>query len=80
MTHFLRARHDAILVGAGTAVADDPGLNSRLAPSSSSLGGKTRQQQPRPVVLDPSGRWDVGEQSRVVKAAKAGEGLGPWVV
>ncbi|KAI1210866.1 dihydrofolate reductase [Annulohypoxylon truncatum] len=31
MTHYLRSRHDAICVGVGTAIADDPGLNSRLA-------------------------------------------------
>ncbi|KAF2967904.1 hypothetical protein GQX73_g5715 [Xylaria multiplex] len=30
MTHYLRTRHDAICVGVGTAIADDPGLNSRL--------------------------------------------------
>jgi diaminohydroxyphosphoribosylaminopyrimidine deaminase/5-amino-6-(5-phosphoribosylamino)uracil reductase len=29
-THLSRARHDAILVGAGTAIADDPKLNCRL--------------------------------------------------
>lgn len=28
-THFLRARHDAIMVGSGTAVADDPDLRVR---------------------------------------------------
>ncbi|OTB08113.1 hypothetical protein M426DRAFT_19260 [Hypoxylon sp. CI-4A] len=31
MTHYLRSRHDAICVGVGTAIADDPGLNCRLA-------------------------------------------------
>ncbi|KAK4103614.1 hypothetical protein N658DRAFT_444910 [Parathielavia hyrcaniae] len=67
MTHFLRAHHDGILVGAGTAVADDPGLNSRLV-------------SPRPVVLDPRARWDVHEGSRVVVLAREGKGLGPWVL
>ncbi|KAI1402135.1 putative riboflavin biosynthesis protein Rib7 [Hypoxylon fuscum] len=31
MTHYLRSRHDAICVGVGTAIADDPGLNCRIA-------------------------------------------------
>ena len=30
MTHFLRSEHDAIMVGVGTAVADNPSLNCRL--------------------------------------------------
>ncbi|RAO68135.1 uncharacterized protein BHQ10_004147 [Talaromyces amestolkiae] len=30
MTHYLRFRHEAILVGVGTAIADDPGLNCRI--------------------------------------------------
>ena len=36
--------------------------------------------QPRPVVLDRRGRWDVKESSRVIEAAKEGRGKGPWVV
>ena len=44
--HRLRAVHDAILVGSGTAIADDPVLDSRL------WGGRS----PRPVILDRRGR------------------------
>lgn len=31
MTHTLRTLHDAILVGVGTVVADNPSLNARFA-------------------------------------------------
>jgi len=41
-THALRARHDAILVGIGTVLADDPELGVRLASGAS----------PQPVIVD----------------------------
>jgi len=42
LTHSLRASHDAILVGIGCVLADDPRLNVRLASGSN----------PRPIVVD----------------------------
>jgi GTP cyclohydrolase II len=42
ITHRLRAQHQAILIGIGTLLADDPQLNVRLIPG----------DDPKPVVLD----------------------------
>ncbi len=46
--HMLRAQHDAILVGVGTVLADDPSLNCRIA----GLDGRN----PVRVILDSSQR------------------------
>ncbi|KAK4454309.1 riboflavin biosynthesis protein RibD domain-protein [Podospora aff. communis PSN243] len=69
MTHYLRSRHSAILIGVGTALADDPGLNCRIE------GGAS----PRPIILDPKARWAFGEEVKVLQLAGRGEGKAPFV-
>jgi riboflavin-specific deaminase-like protein len=65
MTHELRAGHDAIMVGAGTALADDPELTVRLTPL-------LRDRQPLPVVVDstlrlrPEARLIAGDRAPLV--------------
>jgi riboflavin-specific deaminase-like protein len=64
LTHELRAAHQAILVGIGTVLADNPRLDVRLAPGDS----------PRPVILDTALRTPV--QSKLMQRSS---NL-PWIV
>lgn len=79
MTHYLRSRYDAILVGVGTAISDDPALNCRLE-NTTSLVENGGSHQPRPVILDPGCRWDFTNASKVIKAAHEGRGKGPYIL
>ena len=79
MTHYLRSQHDAIVIGVGTATADDPALNCRLE-GVGGFGGLGWEGQPRPVIIDPGARWMITPQSRVLQTVAAGKGRGPWVI
>lgn len=78
MTHYLRSKHDAILIGVGTAIADNPSLNCRIE-GVGGYGGHGLDGQPRPVVIDPKGRWQFTAESKVLKLAKDGRGMAPWI-
>lgn len=79
MTHYLRSRHDGILIGVGTAVADDPSLNCRLV-GVGGYGGKGLESQPQPIVIDPTARWDFTSDSKLFKLCREGRGRPPWIV
>lgn len=79
MTHYLRSRHDAILIGVGTAIADDPGLNCRIC-GVGEHDKKSLHGQPRSIILDSSARWAFNEQSRILISAKEGRGRAPFVL
>jgi GTP cyclohydrolase II len=64
MTHALRAAHDAILVGIGTILADNPSLTVRL------VSGKN----PQPVVLDSRLRFPL--YSSLLRQKP----LFPWII
>lgn len=61
--HEIRADHDAIVIGIGTILADDPMLNVRLENYEGS--------QPRRVIID--GDLSIPRRARVLRTKKAGE-------
>lgn len=71
MTHYLRSRHNAILVGVSTVLADNPGLNCRIAGAAS---------QPRPIIVDPYIRWKPRRSDKVFQIQREGRGLAPYVL
>ena len=79
MTQYLRSRHDAILVGVGTAISDNPSLNCRLQ-GAGGYGGIGWTGQPRPIIIDPTARWLISPQSRILETVRQGKGRAPWVV
>jgi len=64
LTHRLRASHDAILVGIGTVLADNPRLNVRLVNGSN----------PQPVVVD--GRLRIPPDCKLLTQ----DSIAPWIV
>jgi len=77
---FLRARHDAILVGIGTIIVDNPQLNSRFDQSkifshSVGLNGNNRYQynsiNPYRIILDPDLR--IQATARVIRDGEPGK-------
>lgn len=64
LTHQLRAYHDAILIGIGTALADDPQLTVRLAAG----------RDPQPIILDSRLRFPL--TARMLQNVERR----PWIV
>ncbi|KAI5463341.1 dihydrofolate reductase-like domain-containing protein [Mariannaea sp. PMI_226] len=71
MTHYLRSRHAAILIGISTLQADSPALNCRIAGAAS---------QPRPIIIDPHLRWKPAATDKVLEVSRLGHGLAPYVL
>lgn len=75
--HVLRAEHDAVMVGSGTALADDPELTCRLPgfAEDRSAGPAGRRRQPVRIVMD--GRLRLSPASRLTRTARE---TPTWVV
>ena len=67
MTHQMRAAHDAILVGIGTVLADNPRLTVRLATGNN----------PQPVILDSQLRFPL--QAHLLQNQGGLGGRAPWI-
>ncbi|ORX41084.1 dihydrofolate reductase-like domain-containing protein [Kockovaella imperatae] len=77
MTHWMRSRHDSILVGINTLLLDDPRLQINLLPDDPSLSS------PQPLILDPQLRFPT--TARILAAWRDSQGRSrrvrqPWIL
>jgi len=93
MTHLIRREVDAILIGAGTAVTDNPSLNGKCRLDNQridwvlarypiyGLEGDWRaarlEQQPRPVIIDPHCRAPL---PNLLQLVSSGHAKSPWIL
>ncbi|KAI0734378.1 bacterial bifunctional deaminase-reductase [Fomitopsis betulina] len=77
MTHWLRTLHGGILVGIGTALNDNPQLNTRHLPPLPT-GSVHKYHLPRPIILDTN--LSLPADCKLLKNYQAGVGRRPWVV
>lgn len=75
MTHTLRRMHDAILIGVGTLLNDNPQLNTRLVHPTSTTNV---DDMPRPIILDSSLRTPL--DCKLLANASAGVGRKPLII
>ncbi|KAF4606321.1 2,5-diamino-6-(ribosylamino)-4(3H)-pyrimidinone 5'-phosphate reductase [Pleurotus pulmonarius] len=84
MTHWMRTMHDAIMVGIGTALNDNPQLNRKSArhlpprEPDASNGHGNPYHLPRPIILDTNLRLKT--DCKLVQNYKNGTGRRPWVI
>ncbi|KAL4258169.1 2,5-diamino-6-ribosylamino-4(3H)-pyrimidinone 5'-phosphate reductase [Pleurotus pulmonarius] len=84
MTHWMRTMHDAIMVGIGTALNDNPQLNRKSArhlpprEPDASNGHGNPYHLPRPIILDTNLRLKT--DCKLVQNYKNGSGRRPWVI
>lgn len=71
MTHYIRSKHDGILVGINTVLADNPSLNCRYPESNSIV----------PIIIDPSFKFSkIAHTSKLIQNYKSNSGEKPIVV
>ena len=78
MTHYLRFHHAGILIGSGTVLADDPGLNCKWLPSHAGTV-PLNDNSPTPIIIDPSQKWQF-TGSKMHQLFTLGEGKSPIVI